>query len=94
MRNYEGVFIFLPNLEEEARNTMLDRIKGIIDADGEVTSVDEWGLRKLAYEINDIGEGYYVLLNFTTTPEVKTELERVVKISDNVMRHMIVRDDK
>ncbi len=94
MRKYEGVFIFLPNLEEEARNTMLDRVKNIINADGEVTNVDEWGLRKLAYEINDIGEGYYVLLNFTTTPEVKDELDRVVKISDNVMRHMIVRDDK
>lgn len=85
------MFIFLPNLEEAGRNTMLDRIKAIIEADGEIENVDEWGLRKLAYEINDIGEGYYVLINFATTPEVKDELERVIKISDSVMRHMIVR---
>lgn len=91
MRKYEGMFIFLPNLEEAGRNTMLDRIKAIIEADGEIENVDEWGLRKLAYEINDIGEGYYVLINFATTPEVKDELERVIKISDSVMRHMIVR---
>ncbi len=94
MRKYEGMFIFVPNLEEEKRNATLDRIKGIIETDGEIDTVDEWGLRKLAYEINDLGEGYYVLINFTTTPEVKDELDRVVKISDSVMRHMIVRDEK
>lgn len=93
MRKYEGVFIFLPNLEEEKRNNDLDRLKGIIEADGAITNVDEWGLRKLAYEINDISEGYYVLLNFESTPETKDELDRIVKISDNVMRHMIVKED-
>ncbi len=93
MRKYEGVFIFLPNLEEENRNKDLDRIKGIIEADGAINNVDEWGLRKLAYEINDLSEGYYVLINFETTPETKDELDRIVKISDNVMRHMIVKED-
>jgi len=94
MRKYEGMFIFLPNLEEEQRDAMLDRIKGIIEADGEIDNIEEWGLRKLAYEINDIGEGYYVLINFTTIPEVKDELDRIIKISDSVMRHMIVRDEE
>ncbi len=94
MRKYEGMFIFLPNLEEAQRDAMLDRIKGIIEADGEIDNVEEWGLRKLAYEINDIGEGYYVLINFTTIPEVKDELDRIIKISDSVMRHMIVRDEE
>lgn len=94
MRKYEGMFIFLPNLDEEKRNAMLDRIKGIIETEGTVDTVDEWGMRKLAYEINDLHEGYYVLINFTTTPEVKEELERVIKISDSVMRHMIVRDEE
>lgn len=93
MRKYEGVFIFLPNLEEEARNSTLDRMKGIIEDGGKITNVDEWGLRKLAYEINDLKEGYYVLMNFESTPETKVELERIVKISDDIMRYMIVRED-
>ena len=63
MRKYEGVFIFLPNLEEEARVQTLDRLKGIIEADGSITNIDEWGIRKLAYLINDIGEE---LLRFLT----------------------------
>lgn len=94
MRNYEGVFIFYPSLEEEKREAILTRAKDVIEADGKVTNVDEWGLRKLAYEINDIGEGYYVLLNFEGTPETRDELDRIVKISDGIMRYMIVRDDK
>ncbi len=93
MRKYEVIFIFLPNLEEEKRVQLLDRFKGIIEADGTISNVDEWGIRKLAYLIDDIGEGYYVLMNIETTPEVITELERVVKISDSVMRHMIIRED-
>ena len=93
MRKYEVVFIFLPNLEEEKRVQLLDRFKAIIETDGTISNVDEWGVRKLAYLINDIGEGYYVLMNIETTPEVITELERVVKISDSVMRHMIIRED-
>lgn len=93
MRKYEVVFIFLPNLEEEKRVKLLDRFKGIIETDGNISNVDEWGIRKLAYLIDDIGEGYYVLMNIETTPEVITELERVVKISDSVMRHMIIRED-
>lgn len=93
MRKYEVIFIFLPNLEEEKRVQLLDRFKGIIEAGGTISNVDEWGIRKLAYLIDDIGEGYYVLMNIETTPEVITELERVVKISDSVMRHMIIRED-
>ena len=93
MRKYEVIFIFLPNLEEEKRVQLLDRFKAIIEAGGTISNVDEWGIRKLAYLIDDIGEGYYVLMNIETTPEVITELERVVKISDSVMRHMIIRED-
>ncbi len=94
MRKYEGVFIFLPTLEEEKRNQLLDRITGIIEADGSIVNVDEWGVRKLAYLIDDIAEGYYVLINFEATPEVVAEVDRVIKISDSVMRHMIVRDEE
>lgn len=94
MRKYEGVFIFVPSLEEENRNQLLDRLKSIIEADGAITSVDEWGMRKLAYEINDLTEGFYIIVNFESTPETVGELDRVCKISDSIMRHMIVREDE
>lgn len=93
MRKYEAVFIFLPN-EEEKRVQVLDRFKGIIEAEGTVTNIDEWGTRKLAYLIDDIGEGYYVLINFEGTPEAVKELDRVARISDSIMRHMIIREDE
>lgn len=94
MRKYEAVFIFLPTLEEEKRTQLLDRFKGIIEADGTIVNVDDWGVRKLAYLIDDIAEGHYVLINMETTPEVVAELDRVVKISDSVMRYMIIREDE
>ncbi len=94
MRKYEAVFIFVPSLEEEKRNQLLDRLKGIIESDGTVTNVEEWGIRKLAYEINDLTEGYYVIINFETNTETVEELNRVAKISDNIMRHMVVREDE
>ncbi|QQY79801.1 SSU ribosomal protein S6P [Keratinibaculum paraultunense] len=93
MRKYEAVFIFMPNIEEEKRNQLLDRLKGVIESNGTITNIDEWGTRKLAYEINDQTEGYYVIINFETTPETVKELDRIAKISDSIMRHMIVRED-
>ena len=94
LRKYEAVIILLPNLEEEKRTKLLDRLKGIIEADGSISNIDEWGNRKLAYLINDIGEGYYVLINFEAKPETIQELNRVAKISDSIMRHMIIREDE
>lgn len=94
MRKYEGVFIFVPSLEDESRNQLFDRLKGIIESNGTISNVDEWGVRKLAYEINDISEGYYIVVNFETTPEAVEELDRICKISDSIMRHMIIREDE
>ncbi len=93
MRKYEAVFIFLPS-EEEKRVQVLDRFKGIIESGGAIQNIDEWGNRKLAYLIDDIGEGYYVLINFEGTPETIKELDRVARISDSIMRHMIIREDE
>ena len=93
MRKYEAVFIFTPDLEEEKRNTLFDRLKGIMEDDGTISNIDEWGSRKLAYEINDYTEGYYIIVNFEGTPETVNELDRIAKISDGIMRHMIIRED-
>ena len=93
MRKYEAVFIFLPSLEEENRTKLLDRLKGVIEEKGSISNIDEWGNRKLAYLIDDIGEGYYVLINFESETEVIEELNRIAKISDSIMRHMIIKQD-
>lgn len=91
MRKYEAMFIFLPTLEEEKRTQLSNRFKGVIEENGSVTNVDEWGLRKLAYLIDDIGEGYYVLVNFEANSEVIKEIGRIAGITDGIMRHMIIR---
>lgn len=94
MRKYEAVYIFVPTTEEEKRTQLLERFKSIIEANGSISNIDEWGNRKLAYLIDDIGEGYYVLINFEAQPEVIEELNRVAKISDSIMRHMIIKEDE
>ena len=94
MRKYEAVFIFAPSVDQETRNGVIEKFKGIIETDGSLIGIDEWGSRKLAYEINDLTEGYYILLNLEATSETLNELVRVAKITDGIIRHMIVRDEK
>lgn len=89
------MFILKANLEEEKRNELINKFKSIIETNGEITSVDEWGNRKLAYEINKLNDGYYVLINFLAGTEVPKELDRNFKISDDIIRHLIVNlEDK
>ncbi len=85
--------MFLLSLKngEEATAAMVERIKNLISANGTLESVDEWGKRKLAYEIDDETEGYYVLTTFTCGPEFPAELDRVVKITDGIMRALIIK---
>lgn len=90
MRKYEAIYILRPNLEEEKRNELIEKFNGIINNDGEVTKVDEWGTRKLAYEIEKLREGFYVYLNFNANVSLPHELERNFKISDDVIRYIVV----
>jgi small subunit ribosomal protein S6 len=95
MRKYETIFILHPSLDEEAVKANVDKFKGVIEnGGGVIDSVDSWGKRKLAYEINKINEGYYTLVNFSANPELPKELDRVFRINDNVVRHIIVKDEK
>lgn len=93
MRNYETMFILKPSLEEENRNAIIEKFKSIISDGGEVVSVDEWGLKRLAYEIQKLKEGYYVLINFTAGSDVVSELERNYRISDDVMRFVVINNE-
>lgn len=91
MNKYELVYILKSNIEEEKRTQLLDKFRGIIEADGAIENVDEWGNRKLAYEINKMNEGYYTLVNFNAGSDIPKELDRNLKIADEVIRHMIIR---
>lgn len=93
MNKYEGVLVFKPDLSDEERNSELDRLKGIIEQQGTISEVDEWGKRKLAYEINYITEGYYVVIQFDAEPQHIREIERRCRIADSVIRYMFVRKD-
>jgi len=93
-RNYEMVYIIRPNLEEEQVQAVVDKFSALINEnEGEVTSVDNWGKRRLAYEIKDFREGFYYLVNFQGLPATAKELDRVLKITDEILRFMIIRKD-
>lgn len=87
---YETIFIVNPKLDEEARTAVIERFKSLVEANGTLEEVDEWGIRKLAYEIQDEREGYYVLMNFESAPEFPAELDRIYNITDGIIRSIIV----
>ena len=93
MNNYEAVLIFKTELADADRNALLDRFKEIIGQDGEVTNVDDWGKRKLAYEINDLKDGYYYIVDFDSNPDHIKEFERRLRLSDFVIRYMVIRKE-
>ena len=95
MKAYELLFFVDPNLDPETRLAVMKRIDNTIaEGNGKVDNVDEWGKRKLAYAINYITEGYYVLISFTSAPEFPKELDRILRITDGVIRSMIVCKDE
>ena len=91
MKAYELLFFVDPTITDEARAGVMKRIETTItDAQGVVDNVDNWGKRKLAYEINGLSDGDYTLIDFHTDPQSIAELDRVLRINDAVVRHMIV----
>lgn len=95
MKAYEVLYIVKPTLDDEAREAVLDSIKNIItEAKGEVGEVDVWGSRKLAYPIEKFRDGVYILVNFKANVEFPKELDRRLKISEDVIRHVIVAQEE
>ena len=96
MKAYELLFIVAPTISDEDRIAVMKRIETTIaEGEGKVDNVDEWGKRKLAYEINGLTDGDYTLVNFHADPQNVAELDRVLRINDAVVRHMIVkREDR
>jgi len=96
MKAYELLLLLNPSLDEEATAAVLDKIQGVITADaGVVDKVEPWGKRKLAFEIGKITEGDYTLIDFHAAPASIAELDRVLRITDGVVRYMLVhREDR
>ena len=92
MRKYEVMYIIRPDIEQEVVQAAVEKFQGIISNGGEITKHDVQGKRRLAYEIKKFRDGFYVLVNFTAEPAVVTELERLMKISDEVIRYLITND--
>ncbi|MBD5383803.1 MAG: 30S ribosomal protein S6 [Oscillospiraceae bacterium] len=87
---YEAVIVFSLKKDEEQIKALTEKFSELIKANGTLTNIDEWGKRKLAYEINYESEGYYVLYNFESKPDFPAELERVINITDGVLRSVVV----
>ncbi len=89
VENYELLYIIDPDLNEEQTAAIVEKFKTLIEANGTLGEVEEWGKRKLAYLINDKPEGYYVLVKFQAGPDFPAELYRVLGITEGVMRSLV-----
>ncbi|MDZ7543711.1 30S ribosomal protein S6 [Clostridium perfringens] len=92
MRKYELMYIIRPDVEQEAVQAVVEKFQGVISNGGEITKHDVMGKRRLAYEIKKFRDGIYVLVNFTAEPAVVAELDRQLKIADEVIRHLVTND--
>ena len=96
MRTYEVMYIVRPNIEEDAKKAVVERFNGILASQGsEVLEAKDWGKRRLAYEINDFSEGYYNIVRIQTEDnEATDEFQRLAKITDDIIRYIVIREDE
>lgn len=92
--NYETVMVFSVKDGEESVNALVEKFNSLISENGTINNVDTWGQRRLAYPINDETEGYYVVVEFSAAPEFPAELDRIYKITDGVLRSLIIAKDE
>jgi small subunit ribosomal protein S6 len=94
MKKYEIMYIIRPNIEDEARKALVERFNNILSENGaELTEAKEWGKRRLAYEINDFRDGYYMLLQVNAAAEAVQEFDRLAKISEDMIRHIVLKKE-
>lgn len=94
INKYETIFVLDSTKTEDEITTLVEKFKSLIEANGEIESVDEWGKRRLAYPINDLTEGYYVLINFKSGTDFPAELERVYGITEGVIRDIVIKSEE
>ncbi|MGD8400052.1 MAG: 30S ribosomal protein S6 [Bacillota bacterium] len=95
MRNYEVMYILKPELEEEAINAAVTRFEDVVQTNGgEIVKTDRWGKRRLAHEVKGYFEGFYVLMYIKAPSNAGQEIDRVLKIHDGVIRHLVIKTDE
>lgn len=95
MRKYETIFILNPDLSEEDSKGLIEKVRGIIQSlEGEVLKIEEWGRKKMAYEVKKMSKGFFVILHFMGTTQVLAELERNLRLMDAVLKYQTVRLDE
>lgn len=92
-RAYETVFVVDTTLGDDAVKGLVEKFKALIEKNATIDQIDEWGKKRLAYEIDYKTEGYYVLINFTSAPEFPAELERNYKITEGILRSIVILKD-
>ena len=94
MNKYELTLVVNAKIEDDARTDAIEKIKALIEKfGGEITNVDEWGKKKLAYEIQKMHEGFYYFIQFEADSQCPAEIERHVRIMDNVLRYLVVKKE-
>ena len=95
MRKYEIMYIIRPNIEDEAKKALVERFNSILTDNGaELLDSKEWGKRRLAYEINDFRDGFYQIMHVNAEAVAINEFDRLAKISEDIIRHIVIRDEK
>lgn len=94
MAKYETMLVTSANLDEEASAALIGKFKTLIEAHGTIDSVDDWGKRRLAYPIDKQTEGVYTVIKFTSDPSFPAELDRVYKITEGVLRNIIIAEEE
>lgn len=91
MNKYETIFVVNNTLGEENVKALVEKFTSLIGSNGEIQTINEWGNRRFAYPIEDLTEGYYVLVEFTSAPDFPSELSRIYNITDGILRSLIVK---
>ncbi len=95
MKKYEIMFIIRPNLEDDQRKQVIEYFSNVLtEKNTEIVKVDNWGMKNLSYEINDFRKGHYVLLNVKASIEAINEFDRLARISEDIIRYIIVKDEE
>lgn len=95
MRKYEIMYVVRPNIEEDAKKALIERFEEILTSNGaEIIESKDWGKRRLAYEINDFKEGFYQIVRVKSTDEATNEFDRLAKINDDIIRHIVIREEE
>ena len=93
VNKYESIFIINNEVGEEATKALVEKFKNLLETSAQLESIDEWGKRRLAYPINDLNDGYFVLANFSAQSSFPHELERIYKITDGIIKYIVIKKD-